>query len=211
MSGKLRTLDEARAWREELRRAGRRLAFANGVFDLLHVGHLRYLKGARQAADALLVAVNSDASTRALKGPGRPVVPESERVELLAALECVDAVVLFSDATVTRLLDALRPEVHAKGTDYTVDTVPEREMVRSYGGTVVIAGDPKDHSTTEFVARMNAEGSHPVPVEILACPRCRGPLAVQGEGLACAACRVRYRVEGAVPVLLAEEAVPELR
>jgi rfaE bifunctional protein nucleotidyltransferase chain/domain len=145
-------LDAAIAWRESLRREGRRLAFANGVFDLLHVGHVRYLRGARQLGDALIVAVNSDASTRAYKGPGRPVVPEAERAELVAALACVDAVVVFDEPSVARLLTALRPEVHVKGTDYTPETVPERAVVEAYGGRVAIAGDPKDHSTTATLA-----------------------------------------------------------
>jgi rfaE bifunctional protein nucleotidyltransferase chain/domain len=158
VTARVLTLDEARAWREAERAAGRRIAFANGVFDLLHVGHVRYLQGARSLADALVVAVNSDASTRAYKGPGRPVVPERERAELVAALACVDAVVLFDEPDVTRLLLALRPELHVKGTDYTPETVPERAVVESYGGRVAIAGDPKDHSTTDTLGRLAALG-----------------------------------------------------
>jgi rfaE bifunctional protein nucleotidyltransferase chain/domain len=153
---KVVTLDEAVRWREALRAEGRRLAFANGVFDLLHVGHVRYLQGARGLADALVVAVNSDASTRANKGPSRPVVPEAERAELVAALACVDRVVVFEDRDVRRLLRALRPELHVKGTDYTAESVPEREVLAEWGGRVAIAGDPKDHSTTALVAALDA-------------------------------------------------------
>ncbi len=152
------TLEEAVAWREALRAAGKSLAFANGVFDLLHVGHVRYLQDARTRADALVVAVNSDASTRANKGRGRPVIPESERAELVAALACVDRVLVFEDRDVRRLLVALKPEVHVKGTDYTAETVPEREVLAAWGGRVVIAGDPKDHSTTELVRTLRVGG-----------------------------------------------------
>ncbi len=155
---KLVTLDGALRWRDDQRRAGKSVAFANGVFDLLHVGHVRYLQGARSLADALVVAVNSDLSTRALKGPGRPVVPESERVELVAALECVDRVLVFDDPDVRKLLLALRPDVHVKGTDYTPETVPERDIVQSFGGRVAIAGDPKDHSTSALVQSLRARG-----------------------------------------------------
>lgn len=156
MRAPILSLEEAVRWREEQRVSGRTVAFANGVFDLLHVGHLRYLEGARELADVLVVAVNSDASTRANKGPGRPIVPEAERMELLSALRCVDAIVPFDDRDVMRLLCALRPELHVKGTDYTPETVPEREVLREWGGRVAIAGDPKDHSTTETVARLAA-------------------------------------------------------
>jgi rfaE bifunctional protein nucleotidyltransferase chain/domain len=135
-------------------RAGRTIAFANGCFDLLHVGHVRYLQGAKAEADRLVVAVNADASVRGLKGPGRPVLDEQARAELVAALACVDYVVIFADATVDRLLTLLRPDVHCKGTDYTVDTVPERETVRAYGGRVAIVGDPKNHSTRELLKKL---------------------------------------------------------
>ena len=133
------------------RRAGRTIAFANGVFDLLHVGHLRYLEGAAREADVLVVAVNDDAAVRALKGPDRPVLPAADRAELVAALRCVHAVVVFPEPTVTPLLELLRPDVHCKGSDYTVDTVPERETVRAYGGRTAIVGDPKDHSTRDLL------------------------------------------------------------
>ena len=133
------------------RHAGRTIAFANGVFDLLHVGHVRYLEAASREADWLVVAVNDDASVRALKGPGRPVLTAADRAELVAALRCVGAVVVFGEATVTPLLELLRPDVHCKGTDYTIDTVPERETVRAYGGRTAIVGDPKDHSTRDLL------------------------------------------------------------
>lgn len=135
------------------RAAGQRVVLTNGVFDLLHVGHLRYLEAARAHGDVLVAAVNSDASTRAYKGPTRPVIPEDERAELVGALECVDYVVVFEERDVIAVIDALRPDVHAKGTDYTVASVPERARVEAYGGTVVICGDPKDHSTTSLIAR----------------------------------------------------------
>jgi rfaE bifunctional protein nucleotidyltransferase chain/domain len=143
------------------RREGRTIAFANGCFDLLHVGHVRYLQGARAEADRLIVAINSDASTRGLKGEGRPILDERARAELVAALECVDYVVIFDDPTVDRLLNLLKPDVHCKGTDYTAETVPERETVRAYGGRVAIVGDPKDHSTRELLAKLGA----PRPLE----------------------------------------------
>lgn len=133
---------------------GKSIALANGVFDLLHVGHVRYLQAARELADVLVVAVNSDASTRAYKGPGRPVVNEAERAELVAALACVDHVLVFDDGDVRRVLRALKPDVHVKGTDYTPESVPERDEVLAYGGRVAIAGDPKDHSSTEMLRRL---------------------------------------------------------
>lgn len=137
-------------------------AFANGAFDLLHVGHIRYLEAARREADRLIVAINDDASVRALKGPARPVLPQADRAELVAALRAVDYVVIFSEPTVTPLLDLLRPDVHCKGTDYTVDTVPERATVRAYGGRIAIVGDPKDHSTSDLLTRLR---SRPAPSE----------------------------------------------
>lgn len=136
------------------RAAGCTVAFANGAFDLLHVGHVRHLQGASAEADRLIVAVNSDASVRGNKGPSRPVVPEAARAELVAALRCVDYVLIFDDPTVDRLLRTLRPDVHCKGTDYTVDTVPERETVRAYGGRMAIVGDPKDHSTRDLITKL---------------------------------------------------------
>lgn len=136
------------------RKEGRTIAFANGCFDVLHVGHVRYLQGASAEADRLIVAVNSDASVRALKGEGRPIMDESARAEIVAAIRGVDYVVVFADRTVARLLETLRPDVHCKGTDYTVETVPERETVRAYGGRIAIVGDPKDHSTADLVSRI---------------------------------------------------------
>ena len=129
-------------------------AFANGVFDLLHVGHVRYLQAARAEADRLIVALNDDSSVRALKGPSRPVLTAADRAELVAALRGVDYVIVFPEPTVTTLLELLRPNVHCKGTDYTIDTVPERETVRRYGGRIAIVGDPKDHSTRDLLARI---------------------------------------------------------
>jgi rfaE bifunctional protein nucleotidyltransferase chain/domain len=136
------------------RARGLTIAFANGGFDLLHVGHVRYLEGAKREADRLVVAINSDASVRALKGPSRPILPESDRAELVAALRAVDYVVIFDEPTVATLLERLRPDVHCKGTDYTVETVPERDTVRAYGGRIAIVGDPKDHSTTDLLSRL---------------------------------------------------------
>lgn len=149
--GVVMTRDALASWVAGQRQAGRTIAFANGVFDMLHVGHVRYLEGARQEADVLVVAVNDDATVRMLKGPDRPVLPAADRAELVAALRCADAVVIFPEPTVTPLLELLRPDVHCKGTDYTVDSVPERETVRAYGGRTAIVGDPKDHSTRDLL------------------------------------------------------------
>jgi len=146
----------------EDRRAGRTVALANGCFDVLHVGHVRYLQGAKREADRLLVAVNDDESVRALKGAGRPVVTAADRAELVAALRDVDYVVLFPDRTVERLLRLLRPDVHCKGTDYTVDTVPERDVVKEYGGRVAIVGDPKARSSRDYIARIAASSPRSV-------------------------------------------------
>ena len=140
-----------------LRTEGAAIAFANGCFDLFHVGHLRYLEGAAGLGDVLVVAINSDRQARELKGEGRPFTPENERAEIVAALKCVDFVTVFDEPTVEVLLLALKPDFHAKGTDYTVDTVPERDVVRSYGGTVAIVGDPKDHSSTEIIERLSGK------------------------------------------------------
>jgi rfaE bifunctional protein nucleotidyltransferase chain/domain len=134
-----------------LKAEGKSVVFTNGCFDLLHVGHIRYLRGAKAEADVLLLALNSDASVRGNKGEGRPVQPEMERVEIVSALEMVDLVTIFSDPTVDALLTLLEPDVHAKGTDYTEETVPERETVLAYGGRIAIVGDPKDHSSTALI------------------------------------------------------------
>ena len=133
---------------------GRTFSFANGCFDLLHVGHVRYLQGAAAEADRLIVAVNADASVRGLKGSDRPVLSEADRAELVAALRGVSYVVVFGDANVERLLLLLKPDVHCKGTDYTVETVPERAVVVSYGGRTAIVGDPKNHNTRELIAKI---------------------------------------------------------
>ena len=136
------------------RARGLTIAFANGGFDLLHVGHIRYLEGAKREADRLVVAINSDASIRGLKGPNRPVLNEQDRAELVAALRAVDYVVVFDEPNVASLLELLKPDVHCKGTDYAIDTVPERETVKAYGGRIAIVGDPKDHSTTDLLSRL---------------------------------------------------------
>jgi rfaE bifunctional protein nucleotidyltransferase chain/domain len=135
------------------RRAGRTIAFANGCFDLLHVGHVRYIQAAAKEADRLIVAVNDDA-TAAAKGPGRPVLKAADRAELVASIRGVDYVTIFPEPTVGPLLERLRPDVHCKGTDYTVESVPERATVLAYGGRIAIVGDPKDHSTRDLLARI---------------------------------------------------------
>jgi len=152
--GRVLSEDELIAAIARERAAGKRIALANGCFDVLHVGHVRYLEGARREADCLVVAINDDESVRALKGPGRPILGAADRAELVAALRAVDYVVTFPEITVARLLDHLKPDVHCKGTDYTPETVPERDVVRSYGGRVAIVGDPKDHDTRELLARI---------------------------------------------------------
>jgi len=153
-ASKLGTLEQVGARVMAARREGRKIALANGCFDVLHVGHVRYLEGARAEADVLVVGVNGDASTRRLKGEGRPVMPAEDRALVVAALRAVDHVVVFEEDDVGRLLVALRPDVHCKGTDYTPETVPEREVVRSYGGRVAIVGDSKDHDTRALLARI---------------------------------------------------------
>ena len=129
------------------------IVLANGCFDVLHVGHVRYLRGARDLGDLLVVGINSDAQVARLKGEGRPILAAGERAELVASLEAVDLVTIFDEPTVTELLLAIKPDIHAKGTDYTVETVPERDVVRSYGGNIRIVGDPKKHATSEMIRR----------------------------------------------------------
>ena len=136
------------------RASGARIVLANGCFDVLHVGHVRYLAGARQLGDILVVGINSDEQVAIQKGAGRPLLPANERAEIVAALESVTYVTIFDEPTVEQLLLTLKPDVHAKGTDYTAESVPERDVVRSYGGEVAIVGDPKDHSTSEIIARV---------------------------------------------------------
>lgn len=147
------------------RAGGSSIAFANGIFDLLHVGHVRYLQAASAQADRLVVAVNDDASVAALKGPGRPILSARDRAELVAAIRGVDYVVIFPERTVAPLLLALKPDVHCKGTDYTAETVPERDTVRGYGGRIAIVGDPKDHSTRDLLTRIRrgVDGGAPRP------------------------------------------------
>jgi rfaE bifunctional protein nucleotidyltransferase chain/domain len=153
---KIVSLREAALAREAARARGQRCAVANGAFDLLHAGHVRYLEGAKALVPGglLIVGVNTDRSVRASKGPRRPIVPEGERAEIVAALGCVDLVVLFDETDAAALLTALRPDIHVKGTDYTAGSVPEREVVAGYGGRTEIAGDAKDHSTTDVIARI---------------------------------------------------------
>ncbi len=150
--GKLRSLDDLLVERESWHADGEVIVLANGAFDMLHVGHVRYLEAARRLGNRLVVAVNSDASVRSAKGPGRPIVPQEERLELLAHLWMVDRLVLFGSLTVAPVLESLRPDIHAKGTDYSEETVPERDVVAAYGGRTAICGDPKDHSTTDAIA-----------------------------------------------------------
>jgi D-glycero-beta-D-manno-heptose 1-phosphate adenylyltransferase len=144
---------------DEHRRSSRKIIFANGVFDLLHVGHVRYLQAARAEGDLLVVGVNSDSSTRKLKGPGRPILTERARATLVAALSAVNYVVIFDELDVNALLKQLQPDVHAKGTDYTADTVPERELAALLGIRVAIVGDPKQHSTRDLLARLRQPGN----------------------------------------------------
>jgi D-glycero-beta-D-manno-heptose 1-phosphate adenylyltransferase len=150
---KKKILNRAKLWRrvEEWRRAGVLIVLANGNFDLLHVGHVRYLRGAKELGGKLIVAINSDESVRALKGEGRPIMPENERAEIVAALADVDAVVIFPELDVRALIREIRPDIQAKGTDYTADTVPERDAMAEYGGRVAIVGDAKNHSTSEII------------------------------------------------------------
>jgi rfaE bifunctional protein nucleotidyltransferase chain/domain len=156
--GSILTREELIARATADRESGRTIAFANGCFDLLHVGHVRYLEASALEADVLVVAINDDRSVRAVKGDGRPILPAAGRAALIAALGCVDYVVIFSEATVASLLEALRPDVHCKGTDYTLDSVPEREVVKAYGGRTAIVGDPKDHSTRDLLGRIAGAG-----------------------------------------------------
>jgi rfaE bifunctional protein nucleotidyltransferase chain/domain len=161
-SAKILSLEALQPLVKEVKQQGRKVVLANGCFDWLHVGHVRYLREARQLGDCLVVAVNADASVRALKGPPRPLMPEQERAEILAALACVDYVLVFEELNVERVLRSLQPHVHCKGTDYSEQTVPEREVVLSYGGRIAIAGDPKDHSTRSLLqGLMQTQGPGP--------------------------------------------------
>lgn len=140
------------------RQKGRKIVLANGCFDLFHVGHIRYLAGAKELGDVLIVGINSDEQVKKLKGENRPFMPATERAEIVSALAFVDFVTIFDEPTVTELIRAIRPDFHAKGTDYTTETVPEREVVREYGGQVAIVGDPKDHSSTELIQTVSNLG-----------------------------------------------------
>jgi len=140
---------------KEAHASGKKIVMANGAFDLFHVGHLRYLRGAKELGDILIVAMNDDKSVRKLKGKNRPVVPLEDRMVIVAAMEPVDYVTPFSELTVENMLRLIKPDVHAKGTDYTEETVPEKDVVASYGGKVAIVGDPKDHSSTEFIEKIS--------------------------------------------------------
>lgn len=148
---KILSRDQLQQQVDRWRRSGERITLANGNFDLLHVGHVRYLRGAKALGGKLVVAVNSDESVSALKGEGRPIMPENERAEIVAALSDVDAVVIFPELDVRAIIREIRPDVQAKGTDYTADSVPERDAVAEYGGRVEIVGDPKDHSTSAII------------------------------------------------------------
>lgn len=150
------SLEEVVSRVAEERGRGSQIVLANGCFDLIHVGHVRYLAGAKELGDFLVVGINSDEQVRNLKGEGRPFITDSERSEIVASLRFVDAVTVFDEPTVERLIEAIRPDFHAKGTDYTTDTVPEREIVRKYGGQVAIVGDPKDHSSTDLIRRVGS-------------------------------------------------------
>lgn len=154
-----RILERADLVREVVaaKKANKLVVLANGCFDVLHVGHVRYLQAAKALGDVLIVAVNSDEQARRLKGVGRPLMPQDQRAEIVSALEAVDFITIFDEPTVAELLLALKPDIHAKGTDYTEDTVPERDVVRSYGGRVAIAGDPKDHSSSEMIEKVSSE------------------------------------------------------
>ncbi|MFH1176587.1 MAG: adenylyltransferase/cytidyltransferase family protein [Acidobacteriota bacterium] len=155
------SLQTAAALAERARADGRVVVLANGAFDLLHVGHVRYLAAARALGDILVVAVNSDVSVRALKGPQRPIAPADERIEILSHLDCVDWIVVFDEPTVAQVLSELHPLIHAKGTDYTAETVPEREVVKEWGGRTEICGDPKGHATTDLISEILARFSPP--------------------------------------------------
>jgi D-glycero-beta-D-manno-heptose 1-phosphate adenylyltransferase len=154
---KIKSIEELKQLVAAIRASGRKIVFANGCFDLIHAGHVRYLEAAAELGDVLIVGINSDACVAALKGEGRPLQAEDDRTEMIASMECVDYVLLFHDLTVDGILRTLKPDVHAKGTDYTPESVPERETVRAYGGRVAITGDPKDHSTRDLIQAILAK------------------------------------------------------
>ncbi|MEE8462507.1 MAG: adenylyltransferase/cytidyltransferase family protein [Acidobacteriota bacterium] len=154
MTSKIKPLQEITTLVARQQETGKTVVFANGCFDLLHVGHIRYLEAARALGDLLVLGLNGDKSVRQLKGPGRPLMSQDERAEILAALECVDYLVVFDDPTAKEVLETLKPNIHAKGTDYTRESVPERDTVLSYGGSIAIVGDSKDHSTKDFIRQI---------------------------------------------------------
>ena len=157
--GLIVALDELKKLAQAAHERGETLVLTNGAFDLLHVGHVRYLQGAAEHGQRIITAVNSDSSVRAAKGPKRPMIPDHERAEIVAAMAVVDWVVIFDDKTVEPIIEAVRPHVHAKGTDYTADSVPEAALVKRLGGRVEIVGDPKDHSTTELCEQLKEKPS----------------------------------------------------
>ena len=160
MKNKLIERERAREFGLRWRGAGKRIVFANGCFDLLHAGHIRYLESAKMQGDLLVVGLNGDKSVRKLKGKGRPILPVSDRAELIGALTCVDYIIIFEELTAESLLDTLRPHVHCKGTDYTTKNVPERELVLAYGGEIQIVGDPKEHSTRSVIREIITKHAH---------------------------------------------------
>ena len=159
MNDKILTREQLKRRVEKWRKSGEKVTLANGCFDVLHVGHVRYLHAAKELGGKLIVAVNSDDSVRVLKGDGRPHMPENERAEILAALVDVDAVVVFSEPDVRALMREIHPDIQAKGTDYTTESVPERDVIMDLGGRVEIVGDPKDHSATEILRQMEQKRS----------------------------------------------------
>jgi D-glycero-beta-D-manno-heptose 1-phosphate adenylyltransferase len=210
---KVLSLDEVKKKVDEARAQGKKIVLANGVFDLLHVGHVRYLQGAKALGDLLVVAVNDDATTRAHKGPNRPVIPENERAELVAALGCTDYVTIFTEPRVNHIIRALKPDIHAKGADYTPESIPERDEVEAYGGKVAIAGDPKDHSSTDLARRLSQSTAPKVDGrlrQVLVCPKCRGPLeyATETANINCNQCRLAYPIEDELPVMVVSRATP---
>ena len=157
MMKKVCSLDKLPNLIEKLRKDNKKIVFANGCFDILHVGHIRYLEGAKSLGNILIVGINDDESESQLKGHGRPIMQEEDRIEIVAALECVNYVVPFSDLTAENLLRIIKPAIHAKGTDYTAETVPERDIVLSYGGQIAITGDRKNHSTTDIIKKIQQQ------------------------------------------------------
>lgn len=151
---KLKSLSEIAIIADNLRKQGKKIVVANGCFDILHVGHIRYLKGAKELGDCLIVGLNSDKSVRIIKDKNRPIIPENERIEILNEIEYIDYIVLISDSKVDNLIKTVKPHIHAKGTDYTTDNVPERDIVKSTGGEVAIVGDPKNHSTRSIIEKI---------------------------------------------------------